>query len=185
MKEAEKSYPVPDGAPTEDQTFLNLAFVVGQSTDRTLAMTFDIISEALVNNESAPLRLALQEAGIGKDVSAYFGEDKQCSFQITVQNANPEDKDAFKDIVFKTLQSVVDSGFDKSMVEGIINRTEFSLKEGNTPQKGLMYLMQSYQPWFFANDPFLGLEFNKPLSDVKKALTTNLLEDAIQYSFNE
>nr|WP_319398292.1 insulinase family protein [uncultured Carboxylicivirga sp.] len=179
MKEAVKPYPVADGAPTEDQTYLSMAFVVGKSTDRALAMTFDVISDALVNNETAPLRLALQEAGIGKDVSAYFSEDKQCSFQITVQNANPEDKDAFKDIVFKTLQSVVDSGFDKSVVEGIINRTEFNLKEGNTPQKGITYAMQCYQSWAFGNDPFPGLEFNKPLSVVKTALTSNLLEDAI------
>nr|WP_321410437.1 insulinase family protein [uncultured Carboxylicivirga sp.] len=179
MKEAEKSYPVAEGAQTNDQTFLGLAFVVGESTDRTLAMTFDVISEALVNNESAPLRLALQEAGIGKDIRAYFSEDKQCTFQISVQNANPEDKEKFKDIVFKTMQNVIDSGFDKSMIEGIINRTEFRLKEGNNPQKGLMYAMQSYQTWFFGGSPFPGLEFNKPLADVKMALTTNILEENI------
>jgi len=185
MKEAEKSYAVSDGAPTEDQTFLSLAFVVGESTDRALAMSFDVISEALVNNESAPLRLALQEAGIGKDVRANFGEDKQCTFQITVQNANPEDKNQFKEIVFNTIKQVVEEGFDKTTVEGILNRMEFNLKEGNTPQKGLMYAMQSYQTWFFANDPFLGLEFNAPLAETKKALTSNLLETSMeQYLMN-
>jgi len=179
MKEAEGTYAVPDGAPTEDQTFLSLSFVAGSSTDRALAMTFDVLSEALVNHESAPLRLALQEAGIGKDVSASFNEAKQNTFQITVQNANPGDKDLFKETVFNTMKKVAEVGFDKVMVEGILNRMEFNMKEGNTPQKGLMYLFQSYQPWFFADDPFLGLEFNAPLAEAKKALDTNLLETTV------
>lgn len=179
MKEAVKTYAVQDGAPTDEQTFLSMSFVVGQSTDRALAMTFDVLSEALVNHESAPLRIALQEAGIGRDVSAYFGEAQQNTFQITVKNANPEDKDLFKETVFATMKKVADEGFDKSMIEGILNRMEFNLKEGNSPQKGLMYVMQSYQSWFFADDPYLGLEFNKPLAEAKKALDTNLLETSI------
>uniref|UniRef100_UPI0032164B1B insulinase family protein n=1 Tax=uncultured Draconibacterium sp. TaxID=1573823 RepID=UPI0032164B1B len=179
MKEAEKTYAVPEGAPTKDQTFLSLSFVAGQSTDRALAMTFDVLTEALVNHESAPVRLALQEAGIGKDVRASFNEAKQNTFQVTVQNANPEDKDLFKETVFATMKKVAEEGFDKTMVEGILNRMEFSLKEGNTPQKGLMYLMQSYQTWFFADDPFIGLEFNAPLEEAKKSLETNLLETTV------
>ncbi len=180
MKETEKTYAVPEGAPTENQTYLTLSFVAGESIDRSLCMTFDVLTQALVNHESAPLRLALQEAGIGKDVSASFDEAKQNVFQITVKNANPEDKDKFKEIVFNTLDKVSKEGFDKSMIQGIINRMEFNLKEGDSADKGLTYFMMAYQPWFFANDPFLGLEFNKPLSDVKKALSTDLLQQTVK-----
>ncbi|RIJ49074.1 peptidase [Maribellus luteus] len=180
MKEAEKTYAVPEGAPTQDQTFLNLSFVAGQSTDRVLSMSFDVLTDALVNHESAPVRLALQEAGIGRDVRASFNEAKQNVFEITVQNANPEDKDKFREIVFSAMEKAANEGFDKTMVEGILNRMEFNMKEGNTPQKGLMYLMQSYQTWFFADDPFVGLEFNAPLEETKKALTTDLLENTVK-----
>jgi len=176
MKKAEKTYAVPNGAPTKDQTYLSLNFVTGQCTDLGLSMALNVLSEALVNHESAPIRLALQEAGIGRDVSAYLSEAKQNTFRITVQNANPEDNERFKEIVFNTMKKVAQEGFDKAMIEGIINRMEFSLKEGNTPHKGIMYAMQSYQSWFFADNPFEGLEFNKPLAEVKKALETDLLE---------
>lgn len=176
MKEAEKTYAVADGASTKDKTFLNLSFVAGTGSDIALSLTFDILADALVNHESAPLRLAIQEAGIGRDISAYYNSSKQGVFDITIENANPEDKDRFKEIVFSTLKSVAEKGFDKKMVEGILNRMEFNMKEGNTPQKGMMYLFQSYQSWLFANDPFIGLEYNKPLEEAKKALTTNILE---------
>ncbi|MCK4700740.1 MAG: hypothetical protein KAT38_10410, partial [Bacteroidales bacterium] len=141
---------------------------------------FDVLSEALVNHESAPLRLAIQEAGIGRDIRASFNESQQNVFEIIVQNANSEDKDKFKEIVFETFRKVATDGLDKTMVEGILNRMEFNLKEGNTPQKGLRYLMMSYSGWFFDNDPFLGLEFNKPLEKVKTALETDLLESTIK-----
>jgi presequence protease len=179
MKEIEHNYPVQEGSPVTDQTFLSLNFVVGSSTDRTLCMTFDVLAQALVNHESAPVRLALQEAGIGRDVRASLQELQQNVFQITVQNANPEDKDRFRKIVLSTLQEVAVNGLNKTMIEGIVNRMEFNLKEGDSAQKGLECLMMTYQPWFFANDPFLGLEFNKPLAEVKKASDTNLLETAI------
>lgn len=178
--EAEKTYPVQEGASIDGQTFLSMNFVVGSSADRTLCMTFDVLAQALVNHESAPVRLALQEAGIGRDVRARFDEMQQNVFQITVQNANPEDKDRFREIVFKALQDVAAGGLDKIMVEGIINRMEFTLKEGDSAQKGLMCIFMTYQPWFFANDPFIGLQFNKPLAEVKKALETDLLETTIQ-----
>ena len=176
MKEAEKTYAVSDGDSTKDKTFLNMSFVAGKGSDVALGLTFDVLADALLNHESAPLRLALQEAGIGRDMYAYYNGAKQGVFNITVENANPEDKDRFKDIVFNTMKAVAKNGFDKTMVEGILNRMEFNMKEGNTPQKGMMYLFQSYQSWMFANDPFQGLEYNKPLEEVKKALTTNILE---------
>ncbi len=179
MKEAEGTYAMPEGAPTEDQTFLSLSIVTGQSTDRALSLTFDVLSDVMVNHESAPVRLALQEAGIGKDVRASYSEAKQNTFQITVQNANPEDKDKFKEVVFATMKKAAEEGFDKTTVEGILNRMEFNMKEGDSPQKGLMYVFQSYQTWFFADDPFLGLEFNAPLEEAKTSLETNLLESTV------
>ena len=179
MKELEKSYAVAEGASTKDKTFLDLSIVAGEGADVALGLTFDVLSDALVNHESAPLRLAIQEAGIGQDISAYYNSSKQGVFEITIENANPEDKDQFREIVYTTMKEVAEKGFDKEMIEGILNRLEFNMKEGNTPQKGMMYLFQSYQSWMFANDPFIGLEYNKPLEEVKKALTTNLLETTL------
>jgi Zn-dependent M16 (insulinase) family peptidase len=179
MKEMEKSYAVAENASIKDKTFLDISIVAGEGVDVALGLTYDVLAEALVNHESAPLRLAIQEAGIGRDIYAYYNASKQGVFEITVENANPEDKDRFKEIVYKTMKEVAEKGFDKKMVEGILNRMEFNMKEGNTAQKGMMYLFQSYQSWLFANDPFIGLEYNKPLEEVKKALTTNLLETTL------
>jgi hypothetical protein len=179
-KYAEKTYPVPEGSATKDNTYMSLNFVAGLGTDQELSLAFRILSEVMVNHESAPLRLALQEAGIGKDVRAFTDNSKQNVFQIRVQNANPEDKEKFDKIIYETFQKVIDEGFDKEMIEGTVNRIEFNLREGNTSQKGMMYAMSTYKGWFFNENPFEGLEFEAPLAKVKAGLETGLLQSIVK-----
>lgn len=180
MKEVEAFYPAMEGKPTEDQTYLSLSFVAGHNTDDALVMALDIICDLLFNQESAPVRLALQAEGIGKDVSAYPVPFKQNVIMITVQNANPTDKQKFYDVVIKTIKETIAKGFDKKEVEGIINRNEFYLREGADAQKGLSLGGRNQTCWFFEGDPFKGLEYEKTLTEVKQALTTNYLEKIAQ-----
>jgi len=180
MKEATSYYSVMEGSDTTNKTYLSLNIVAGHNTDQALCMSLDLLCDLLVNQESAPIRLALQKAGIGQDVSAYSNNYKQNVIQIIVQNANASDKQKFYDIVMNTLKDVAKKGLDKQAMEGVLNRMEFQLREGNDAQKGLTYIYQSQPGFFFANDPFLGLEYEKPLAEVKTALTTNYLEKVME-----
>ena len=179
MKEIVGSYAVPEGSDTDHQSYLTMSVVIGKNTDRALVMALDALTDVLVNNESGPVRLALQDAGIGRDVHASLDDLKQNVFQIIVQNANADQLDNFRDIIFKTLREVSKSGLDKKTVEGVLNRMEFSLREGNDAQKGLRYAIRALPGWFYAGDPFLCLEYEKPLAEVKTALTSDYLEKII------
>jgi Zn-dependent M16 (insulinase) family peptidase len=140
----------------------------------------DVLADVLVNQESAPVRKALQEAGIGKDIYASSQNMLQNTFSIIVQNANPADKDTFRSVIMKTLEKVCSGKIDKETLEGSLNRMEFRLREGNDAQKGLTYIMRSITGWLFTNDPFPSLEYEKQLSTVKGSLTSNYLEDIIK-----
>ncbi len=180
MKVVEELYAVPEGSPVKDNTYLSMSFVTNPAVDPVTTMAFNIIVNALVNHESAPVRLALEEAGIGREVMGWSMDLQQNVFTIVVQNANPEDRDRFREVVLSTMQKVVAEGFDKTTVEGILNRTEFNLREGNTAQKGLMYMFKNQQPWIYSGDPFSGLEFEKPLAEVKKGTENKLLESIVE-----
>ncbi len=179
MKTVTEYYPVPEDGDTHDQTFLCLNIVAGMVTDRALYMSLDALTDILVNNEAGPIRVALQEAGIGKEVRARVDDGMQNVFTINVQNANPEDSHRFREIVYKTLEEVVEKGLDKEIVQGVINRMEFGLREGNSAQKGLKYNFELLAGWLFAGDPFLSLEYEKPLEKLKTALTSTYLESVI------
>lgn len=183
MKEVTGYYSCMEDAVTENQTFLSLNYVSGSGIDKTLTMALDLLCEVLVNQESAPVRLALQKEGIGQDVSASSNNFQQNVVQIVVQNANPQDKEKFYEIVNATVKEIVEKGLDRKEVEGVLNRMEFQLREGNDAQKGFTYINQSFSGFMFANDPFIGLEYEKPLAEIKKTLSGNYLESLIPRYF--
>jgi len=180
LKEITGYYAVPEGSNTENQSYLSLSFVIGSGIDQALALSLDILSDVLVNHESAPIRLALQEAGIGMEVGAGNDQYKQNVFNIQVQNANPDDAEKFYKIIMNTLKDVAEKGIDKDAIEGTLNRREFHLREGDDAQKGMTNIFNGIQAWFYSEDPFLGLEYEKTLKEVKKAMTTDLLESIIK-----
>ncbi|MDZ7721458.1 MAG: insulinase family protein [candidate division KSB1 bacterium] len=135
MKKVTEYYPISEGTDTTGQSYLSLSLVCGKNTDQKLRYALDILSDVLINQESAPVRLALQKAEIGRDVSAFIDPMKQMVFQIRVQNADPAQDEQFKSIVRNTLQQVVEEGVDSTAVRGTLNRLEFRKREGMTRKK--------------------------------------------------
>jgi presequence protease len=180
IREVTADYSVIEGAPTDQQTFLTMNWVIGTGSDPATVMALDILADVLVNQESAPLRKALQEAGIGKDVYATSQNMHQNLFSVVVKNANPGDKDNFRKVIMKTLEQVRKNKIDRETLEGSLNRMEFRLREGNDAQKGITYNMRSINTWLYTNDPFPALEYEPQLSGVKQALASTYLEDIIQ-----
>jgi len=183
IKKVTTYYAVAEDAKTEDQTYLSLNYVSGLNIDQKLVFALQILEDVLVDNESAPIRLALQKAEIGKEVNASVDDYKQIVFKIIVQNANVEDADKYYTLVTDKLKEIVKNGVDKDAVEGTLNRIEFNLREGDDAQKGLTYNFQSLNSWYFADNPFPSLEYEKPLAELKKGINEGYLEEVIQKYF--
>ncbi|MBN2601058.1 MAG: insulinase family protein [Candidatus Marinimicrobia bacterium] len=183
MKIVTANYSAPEGSDLKDQSYLSMSFVAGMNVDRKLVAALDILTDVLVNQESAPIRLALQKAGIGRDVSAGLNDFKQNVVQINVQNANPEDASKFSEIVMNSFQDAIRKGVDKQSVEATLNRLEFKLREGDDAQKGLTYLFSQLNGWLYADDPFLTLEWEKSLADLKTGIQEDYLETVLDNYF--
>ena len=180
-KNLDITYSAAEGSNTADNTFLNYRIVTGSSTDYTLKAALSIIADAMVNHETAPLREALREAGIGKDVYAFASSANQIKFSIAVQNANPEDRGRFEQIVEQTMAKVAAEGFDADAVEGIFNSREFRLREGNSPNKGLMALYSLiHSMWFDQNDPIAGMRYENTIAEVKEGIKGTMLQDIVK-----
>ncbi|RME25374.1 MAG: hypothetical protein D6806_07940, partial [Deltaproteobacteria bacterium] len=178
IKQVKDFYPVGEGEGVKDKTYLELAFVAGGVDDQGLSMALDVLSDVLVNLPAAPLRRALQDAGIGKDAYASYDEMKQGVFAVVVKNANASDAERFRKVFFDTVRKVVEKGFSKKDIEGVINRKEFLLREadyGGFP-KGLVYTYFSTRSWMFTGDPLPALRYEKSLAYVRQALEKPLLE---------
>lgn len=173
-------YGVPEGATVDGKTYIACGSVYGLNTDQELNIALDILAEALVNHQAAPLRLALQKAGIGRDVSASVDSVQQPVFAITVTSAEAKDLQRFADVYRDTLKEVIAKGFDRTTLEGIINRQEFALREGRGSFTGIMGAMMASGGWMFADNPFITLSFNKELAAIRSKLDQKYFEQLIE-----
>jgi Zn-dependent M16 (insulinase) family peptidase len=172
-------YALPQGASLDGQTYLSWAGVWGRNTDQESGIALEILAEALVNHESGPLRQALKLAEIGQDVSAYVDKIQQPVLQILVSNAKAGDLERFKTVFTDTLRQVCSQGLDRIMIEGIINRMEFSLREGQGSFTGVSGAMMATPGWLFGDDPFSTLSFGRELSALREKIDSHYLEGLV------
>jgi Zn-dependent M16 (insulinase) family peptidase len=181
--EVKTQYPISPDESEEDKTYLSSSFVVGKATDRKLYFAFDILEYLLLETPAAPLKKALIDAELGKDVFGQFEPSMvQPVFSIVVKNSNRNKAERFKTVVHETLRRLVREGIDKKLIEASINIKEFRLREADFRgfPKGLVYCIQSMDSWLYDSDPFVHLEYEPALKEIKKALTNRYLEGLIE-----
>ena len=177
-------YPISEAEEEKDNTYLSYNKVIGTSLDKELYLAFQVIEYALLAAPGAPLKQALLDAKIGKDViSSYDNGILQPTFSIIVKNSNVEQKDAFITLIHQTLENLVHKGLDKKALEAGINYYEFRYREadfGNYP-KGLMYGLQTFDSWLYdENKPFIHLEALDTFASLRKRVETDYFETLIK-----
>lgn len=183
QKEIIIEYPISSTEKEEDKTFLSMNFAVGKATDDELYSAFEILEHLLLETPSSPLKKALIDANIGKDVfGAFEGSMLQPMFSIVVKNSNEGEKQRFKDVVTEALTKLVKDGIDKKLIEASINIKEFKLREADYHgyPTGLIYSMKAMDSWLYDEKPWEHLAYESVLEKVKTALTSNYFENIIE-----
>lgn len=182
-KELRYDYPVSQNESINDKTYMAMNFVTGESTDGQLSLSLDILAHILLDSPSAPLKKALLEAQLGKDISgSYEGAIRQPVISIIIKNSNEDKVEDFKTIVRDTLSNLVKEGLDKDQIQAAINITEFKLKEedyGSYP-KGLIYGINMMNSWLYDGEPTTHLCYEQYLSNIKDGVNNRYFEDLIQ-----
>ena len=183
-KERVLEYPISEAEEEKENTYLSYNKVIGTSLDKELYLAFQIIEYALLAAPGAPLKQALLDAKIGKDVmSSYDNGIMQPIFSIIAKNANTDQKEAFVTLIHQTLENLVNKGLDKKALEAGLNYYEFRYREadfGNYP-KGLMYGLQAFDSWLYdENKPFIHLEALETFASLRKRVDTDYFEKLIQ-----
>ena len=181
--EVEAYYPVDANEDTKGKTYHELSIVTGNATDTLTSMSLRLLECVLLESESSPLRRALVEAGVGQNISgSYVGSLQQPIFSIRAAGSDPEQRDRFISVIYKTLQNITISGLDKKLLEASLNSTEFKLREadfGPYP-KGLIYGLGVLDNWLYGGNPIEGLRYEEALQTMRKGLKTNYYESLIE-----
>ncbi|MBO5302523.1 MAG: insulinase family protein [Lachnospiraceae bacterium] len=184
VREICKKYPVASNEPLEDNTYLSYNMVIGTSLDKKLYQAFEILDYALLNAPGAPLKKALIDAGIGKDImGSYDNGTYQPIFSIVAKNANISDKERFAATIRQVLEEQAAGKLNKKALMAGLNSAEFKYREsdfGSYP-KGLIYGLQMFDSWLYdEKQPFMHLEALETFAFLKKQVETDYFENLIR-----
>ena len=178
------TYPVGADEATEDKTYHELHIVTGDARDVKTSMALRVLESVLLEGNSAPLRLALLQSGVAKDISgSYAGRSyRQPIFSIKAAGSKPEQRDKFISIIYHTLQQLTINGIDKELLEAHLNYLEFKLREADfgAYPKGLIYGISVMDSWLYDGDPLAGLRYTEALQQLREGIKTRYYEQLIE-----
>lgn len=165
------------GVANEDELTKNTHHVMGwlwgKTTDLYQKLEAELLSSALLDNSASPLRQALEKSEIGTAPSALCGlEDSnlELSFMCGLEGGNPEDSDAFKQLVLSVLEKVANEGIDQKELESVLHQLEFSQREisGDGFPYGLQIMLSALTPSMHRADVFGFLEIDSVLNQLRE-----------------
>ena len=187
VKYVREEYSISEGENERDNTYLSYNFVTGDILDKEIYLALQVLEYAIISMPGAPIKQALIDKGIGKDVSGrYNNYILQPYFTFTARNANEEDRDEFVKTINEELKKLVENGVDKASLLAALNNYEFQYRENDFSSypKGLMFSFQVFDSWLYDdNDPFRHLEQNEQFEYLRKMLDTDYYEKLIEKYF--
>lgn len=187
IREVTIPYPIASGESLQDNTYLSYNVSIDTILNKTLYVAFDILDYALLSAPGAPLKQALLDAKIGKDVMASFDcNSLQPMFTIIVKNSNLQKKEEFLAVIRNVLREQVESGINRKSLLAGINSFEFKYREADYGQypKGLILGIKGLDSWLYDDSqPFLHLEELEVLEFLKSQVETGYFEKLVQEYF--
>ncbi|MDT2761947.1 insulinase family protein [Aerococcus urinaeequi] len=173
-------YDADERKTAEDDSYLTYMTHVGASTDLTNNYVANILSDALIESEAAPIRQALIEAGLGEEVEAIGSDGYYLDFGLVLKQFNPANKDKALAVIKETLTDLVANGINRDLLEGVINTREFAARQAGGAMKGITYEIQMTMAWRYGMSPTEVLHFSKYFDDLRAKLATDFYEKWLQ-----
>ncbi|MCH5250379.1 MAG: insulinase family protein [Lachnospiraceae bacterium] len=179
-----KEYPIMDSESEQDNTYLSYNISFGNNLDKEQYIAFQVLDYVLCSAPGAPLKQALIDKGIGKDVySTYENGIKQPFFSVVSKSANKEQLEEFIETIEDNLNILATDGLDKKALQAGVNFYEFKYREadfGSYP-KGLLFGLQMLDSWIYDDSkPFIHIEANETYNTLKNAIDTDYYEKLIR-----
>ncbi|MBQ9333077.1 MAG: insulinase family protein [Lachnospiraceae bacterium] len=185
VSHVEKEYPIAETASEEEHTYLTYSMVVSDDNlNPEEYIAFEVLDYALCSTPGAPVKKALIDAGIGKDVySDYTNSICQPYFSFIAKDTDMDRLDEFTSIIEDTLKAQINGGLDHESLMAALNLFEFKYREadyGSYP-KGLMLGMQMLDSWLYDDmKPFVHVISNDVYASLKAKVDTGYYEELIR-----
>ena len=176
---AKRNIPYYTEKPEPDEAQCALAWYTGAFSDRERQLGVEILLDALLGTNQAPLKAALLEEKLGADIDVGFDDSTlQPTLELVLRGATEESAGKFAAAVRKAVDGILEKGIPEELLMASLDSTEFaSLERPGSIPDGVLDAINASTGWLHTGDPALLLHTN--------ALFASLREKLEQGWFNE
>ncbi|KAF5890185.1 presequence protease, mitochondrial, partial [Clarias magur] len=171
------------------QNTLCVSYMLSDITDTFEAFVLSLLSSLMISGPNSPFYKSLIDPKIGTDfcsVVGYDGSTKEASFSVGLQGVAEADMDNIKMIISKTIDDIIEAGFEDDQIEALLHKIEIQMKHQST-NFGLTLALYIASCWNHDGDPVQLLKISENVSRFRQCLQDNprYLQEKVQHYFKD
>lgn len=165
-----------------------VGFVVGAAAERERVVAADILMDAIMGSNEAPLKRALLDAGIADDASGYVVDAVAWPFaMVSLRGSRAGAGERLGEIVAAEAERLAAGGLDRELVRAALSHAEFVFRERNFGYPdGVVLAMSAMSGWLYADDdPTAYLRLGEVFADLREKVEEGYFENLLRELFLE
>lgn len=170
-------------ATTPENALVGLGLVLGSALDRKRTIAADILFEALLGSNEAPVKKAILAAGLGGNVVSYTAAECLQPYElIMLQNAQPGVARELRRVFQDACRDLCEHGVPRERLEAIISSNEYDLRQRDYGiADGVAIACDALSTWLYDDDAAtLALKYGPVYEELRGELDGSYFEDLLR-----
>lgn len=170
-------------ATTPENALVGLGLVLGSALDRKRTIAADILFEALLGSNEAPVKKAILAAGLGGNVVSYTAAESLQPYElIMLQNAQPGVARELRRVFQDACRDLCEHGVPRERLEAIISSNEYDLRQRDYGiADGVAIACDALSTWLYDDDAAtLALKYGPVYEELRGELDGSYFEDLLR-----
>lgn len=170
-------------ATTPENALVGLGLVLGSALDRKRTIAADILFEALLGSNEAPVKKAILAAGLGGNVVSYTAAESLQPYELIVlQNAQPGVARELRRVFQDACRDLCEHGVSRERLEAIISSNEYDLRQRDYGiADGVAIACDALSTWLYDDDAAtLALKYGPVYEELRGELDGSYFEDLLR-----
>ena len=170
-------------ATTPENALVGLGLVLGSALDRKRTIAADILFEALLGSNEAPVKKAILAAGLGGNVVSYTAAESLQPYElIMLQNAQPGVARELRRVFQDACRNLCEHGVPRERLEAIISSNEYDLRQRDYGiADGVAIACDALSTWLYDDDAAtLALKYGPVYEELRSELDGTYFEDLLR-----
>ena len=169
-------YEIAPDEPMENRAHVAVGKVLGTWREREKLVALRVLGEVLAGSNDAPLKRALLDTGLCRDVSLGVEDEVLQPFgALTILNTDEANVQKLLGVVKDTVTALAENGLNRDDLSAVLNRIEFRERDGQEP-RGLIRNINMLSSWLHGGDPLMYVGCDKIFTFLREQLDTGYFE---------